>query len=109
MAHLFNETTESEIRARFIKKFDDLIKYDKARSYREICLKIEITAQDFNQIKSGLAMPSYKMLYNLQVTYKIPIEEIFFIQPPRVNLVLIKAQLNAILDKVEAIEAELTV
>jgi len=109
MAQLYNENNKPEIRSRFIAKCDALIQEGKANSYADLCSNINISPASFNQVKSGPAMPTVEMLYNLQAAYKVSIESILFINPPQVNQVLIKNQLNAILNSVQSIQSELSV
>ena len=75
MPQLYSDSTEKEIRARFIQKCSNLIASGRA-SYKDICDRIQIPTTSFNQVKSGMAMPTVKMLYNLQVVFKVPAEGI---------------------------------
>lgn len=106
---LYNDQIKTEIRERFIQKIDALISSGKAESYREVCENINITPAQLNQVKSGASMPTLEMFYNLQMVYKVSVESILFVNPPKLNLVFIKAQLSAIQDSMEKIEGALSV
>lgn len=109
MPHLYTDQTEAEIRARFIQKFEDIIAAGRAASYKEICDNIDISNASFNQVKSGKGMPTLKMLYNLEVVYKVPVESVVSGRAPGQEVQTIREQLGQIQEAVQKIEGTLPV
>jgi len=104
MPDLYTAHTEEEIRARFVQKCNELISHGLADTYKEICENTQIPIAAFNQVKSKGAMPTFKMIYNLQAVYKVSAESILFEQPPQIDLVLLKEQLATIHEALDQID-----
>ncbi|WP_026463526.1 hypothetical protein [Adhaeribacter aquaticus] len=109
MPQLYNDDIENQIRTRFIQKCDDLISTGRVDSYAELCRSIEISPASFNQVKTGVTKPTLQMLYNLQSVYKVSVESILFINPPKLNMVFIRSQLSAIQESLEKLEGAISV
>ena len=109
MPQLYTDQTETEISNRFIQKCDALISSGLADTYKEVCDRIEISAASFNHIKAGRSLLTIKMLYNLQIVYKVPVESIIFDVAPKIDVASIKEQLANIHEALDQIDENLSV